>query len=71
MEQSYTDNRIIKLIYGDCDLFERLETEYAIATDAAMREQYYTLYNAYKALPKVTFSPRKKTIQSILKMASV
>lgn len=69
MKQSYTDNRIIKLIYGDCDLFERLETEYAIATNAAMREQYYTLYNAYRELPKVTFSPRKETIQAILEMA--
>lgn len=70
MEQGYTVNKLINLIYGECDLFEQLELEHAIEHDAALSEQYRTLMAAYKSLHKVTFSPRSSTIAKILSYAS-
>lgn len=70
MEQDYTANKLIQLIYDECDIFDRLELEDAIENDATLRQSYVRLQRSYKALPKVTFSPATKTINNILSFAS-
>lgn len=70
MEKNYTDNQILKLIYGECDLFERLEIEYAIENNLELKQVYYMLYNSYKALPKVKFLPSRKSMDNILAYAN-
>jgi len=70
MEQGYTVNKLINLIYGECDLCERLELEHALEHDTNLSAEYRTLMAAYKSLHKVTFRPRSSTIASILNYAS-
>ena len=69
MEQDYTDNKLIQLIYGECDIFDRLELENAIDNDPSLNQSYHMLRASYRALPKVTFSPAVSTINNILAFA--
>lgn len=69
MESNYTVNNLIQLIYGECEIFQRLETEYAIENSEALKLEYYNLKNGFKLLPKVKFSPSSRTIDSILDYA--
>ncbi len=69
MEKDYTVNNLIQLIYGECDIFQRLEMEDAIAHNENLKQEYLSLYNAYKALPKVKFSPSNKTMSNIIAFA--
>ncbi len=67
MKHNYTDQKLIQLIYGECDIFERLEIEHSLENDLCLRENYDELYKAYKSLPKVKFSPFNTTLDNILK----
>jgi len=69
MEQTYTVNNLIQLIYGECNLFERLEIEHAISEDEALRTEYLMLKSSYRKLPKVTFRPSGRAISNILNFA--
>jgi len=66
MEHNYTEKKLIQLIYGECDIFERLEMEHSLENDLCLRENYDELYKAYQSLPKVKFSPKSTTINNIL-----
>ena len=66
MEHSYTENKIVQFIYGECDILERLELEDAIENDMFIKESYLSILDAYRMLPDVKFSPSDKTIDSIL-----
>lgn len=70
MTHAYTDKQIIRFIYKECDLFEKFEMEFAFEDDSTLFEQYRELNKGYKTLPKVTFSPAQKTIDSILSYAA-
>lgn len=70
MEQDYTANKIIQFIYGEAGLCDRLELEYAIATDKKTEDSYIELYTAYRSLEKVRFSPSRKSIDKVLEYAS-
>ncbi|MEM9544504.1 MAG: hypothetical protein AAGA77_00955 [Bacteroidota bacterium] len=70
MEHYYTEKNLIQLIYGECDIFERLEMEHSIENDQEMNENYNELFKAYKSLPKVKFSPLSSTIKNILNYGS-
>lgn len=67
MEHNYTEQKLIQLIYGECDIFDRLEMEHSLENDLCLRENYDELYRAYKSLPKVKFSPLNSTLDNILK----
>jgi len=69
MEQDYTVNKLIQLIYGECDLCDRLELEHAIENDANLSKKYTMLRASYKALPKVKFSPSKQSMNRIIAFA--
>jgi hypothetical protein len=66
MTHGYTENQIIQFIYKECDLFEKLEMEFAMEDDSTLLESYKELMVGYNNLPKVTFSPKKSTINAIL-----
>lgn len=70
MEQCYTSEKLIQFIYGECDLFERLEIENALLHDLGLRGEYDSLHASYKKLPKVLFSPTTETVNTILAFAS-
>jgi len=66
MKQSYTQEKLTQFIYGECDIFERLEIEDSLKHDLCLQENYDELYKAYHMLPKVKFAPKAGTIQNIL-----
>ena len=66
MKQTYTEEKLIQFIYGECDILERLEIQDAIENDIFLKDSYLSLLDAYKLLPKVKFSPSKRTIEKII-----
>jgi hypothetical protein len=66
MTHAYTDNQIIQFIYKECDLFQRLEMEFAMEDDSTLMETHDYFRNALNELPKVHFNPRKETVNRIL-----
>ncbi len=71
MTHNYTENQIIKFIYKECDLFEKLEMEFAMEDDSTVMESYQTLKSGYDNLSRVKFSPRNATVDFILKYSSL
>lgn len=66
MKHNYTPELLIKYIYSEIDIADRLELEYAIENNSSLRAQYLDIYNSYKNVPKVAFSAKKSTLDSIL-----
>lgn len=66
MTHNYTENNIIRFVYKECDLFEKLEMEFAMEEDSTLLEEYNTMMVSYCTLPKVLFSPKKSTLDAIL-----
>lgn len=66
MTHNYTPELLITYVYGETDIADRLELEYALENNAQLRAQYLDILNSYKNVPKVTFSPKSSTLDSIL-----
>lgn len=66
MKQTYTEEKIIQFIYGECDILERFEILDAIENNAFLNDAYISLLDAYRMLPKVKFTPSRKTLENIL-----
>ena len=66
MEKFYTENALIRYIYKESDLFERLEVENALETEPVVLDMYLKLCSLFNELPKVLFVPASKTLGNIL-----
>lgn len=66
MKHNYTPNMLVKLIYGETDIFETLELENSIENDSKLKSMYLSLKNGFRRFPKVKFSPQKRSIENIL-----
>lgn len=66
MTQNYTLNDLVRLVYHETSLRQEEELLEEISYDFELAEEYEMLKNASRELPKVTFSPSKKTLDSIL-----
>lgn len=66
MTHNYTPELLIKYVYGDTGIADRLELEYALENNASLRAQYLDILNSYRNVPKVAFSPKKSTLDYIL-----
>lgn len=66
MKHNYTPELLITYVYGETDIADRLELEYALENNACLRAQYLDILNSYKNVPKVTFSPQRSTLDSIM-----
>lgn len=66
MTHNYTPELLIKYVYGETDIADRLELEYALENNALLRAQYLDILNSYRNVPKVAFSPKKSTLDNIL-----
>jgi len=66
MTHNYTPELLITYVYGETDIADRLELEYALENNAQLKAQYLDILNSYKNVPKVTFSPKKSTLDNIL-----
>lgn len=70
MEHTFTQNLLVKYIYNETTAAERLMIEDAFEVDYKFYESYVELYEAYKSLPRVKFSPSKMVIANILNYSS-
>ncbi|WP_425422425.1 hypothetical protein [Phaeodactylibacter xiamenensis] len=70
MKQSFTSNHLVRYLYNEVTVSERLGLEEALTRDFGLFEGYSELKAAYRALPKVTFSPSKQSLQRVLEYSS-
>ena len=66
MTHHYTENQLIQFLYKECDLFDKLEMEFAMEDDSTLMETYTELMTSFHMLPRVQFSPKKSSIDAIL-----
>lgn len=66
MEHNYTPNMLVKLIYGDSDLFETLELQDSIQNDAELRADYVAMKNGFNRLPPLSLTPSNESLSNIL-----
>ncbi|MEZ4910531.1 MAG: hypothetical protein R2774_06685 [Saprospiraceae bacterium] len=66
MTQHYTYQDILKYYFKECDLFQRLELEFAMAEDSSLMAESIEIKESLHLLPRVTFSPRKAVLDAIL-----
>ncbi|MBK9256530.1 MAG: hypothetical protein IPM42_13665 [Saprospiraceae bacterium] len=67
MKHAYTEEQLIRFMYKECDIFEKLEIEFAMEDDSTLMNSYQKLLHGIQALPGVKFGPSKSTINNILK----
>ncbi len=66
MKQIFTTNHLVRYLYNEVTVSERLGIEEALTRDFGLFEAYNELKAAYQMLPKVTFSPAPGTLKEIL-----
>lgn len=66
MDQSYTNDLLIKYIYSETDIAEKFEIENAIENDSKLNRAFLRLYYAYKSLPRVLFRPSERVVNNLL-----
>ena len=67
MKQKFTQQHLLKYIYKETSATETLAIQDAINKDWDLNEQHDELKAAYQQLPKVQFSPSKRSLQNILR----
>lgn len=71
MKITFTQNDLIRFIYKETSLEETQVIREALCVDSILRNEYDSLLEGYKVLPKVKFSPSKSAIQNILDYSSI
>ena len=70
MKQIFTQNDLIRLVYKETTNVEKAAIEQAISEDWMLKEAYEEIYEAYKGLPKASFSPSTSCLNKILNYSS-
>jgi len=70
IHNTYTTNDLIRFIYKETSAKESIQIAEQISSDWNLKEEYEILKDAYRQLPKVTFSPKKETLSNILGYSS-
>ena len=71
MKQTFTQNDLLRYIYKETSMTETYEIRRALAEDALLRNEYDSLLEGYKMLPKVKFQPSRTAIQNILDYSAI
>lgn len=66
MEKIYSEKVLIRYLYNEADLFEKLEVENALISDSNTLKLFNKLKSGFEQLPKAKFFPSQKTIDKIL-----
>lgn len=66
MKQNYFSNKLLKLFYSELDLFQRLETEYAISQDIAIQNEWDEMSKELNEMSKLSYAPSQKSLDSII-----
>ena len=70
METHYTQNFLLKYLYNETSLTQKLEIENAISTDEETNKEFQILRSGYKKLPKAKFYPADTVMNKILNYSS-
>lgn len=66
MTSTSTQNQLIQHVYGETPLFARLEMDFLLSQEKALKEEFKSLQSSAALLPKVKFSPSNKSLNAIL-----
>lgn len=67
MQQKFTPNHLIQYLYQETNVCDTLAIEETLDGNISMREEFESLSEAYRQLPKVKFSPSSQAIRNILR----
>lgn len=67
MQQSFTPELLIQHLYHETGPSQALCVETMLREEPSVREEYRSLREAYRQLPKVQFNPSPRSIQRILR----
>ncbi len=70
MKQVFTQNDLLRFVYKESTTVEKAAIKKALSEDWMLKEAYIEIYEAYKALPKATFSPSTNCLNKILKYSA-
>jgi len=70
MVTNFTKEDLIRYIYKEVTVSEKMQIEQAIKKDFSLYEAYAESKAAYDELPKVKFSPSTASLKTILKYSS-
>lgn len=66
MVKFYSESLLIRYLYNEADLFEKLEVEHALETDSDTMKLFKKLKEGISQLPKAKFFPSQASIDKIL-----
>ena len=70
MEINFTQSDLIRYIYKEVTINEKLLIEQALKKDFSLYEMYTESKAAYDELPRVKFNPSTATLNAIMKYSS-
>lgn len=71
MAINFTPELLVRYIYRETTTSETLAIMDSLQDNYALREEYNTLYKAYKELPNVRFNPAKGCLKKILNYSAL
>lgn len=69
MKKTFTKNDLVAYAYGEATEEQIQATEAALTADPALITELIRMVEAQAALPRVTFSPRRRILKAILRYA--
>ncbi len=67
MKQTFTTDQLIRFIYKETSASESFAIKKALNDSTELMRAFQELQAAHQQLPKVTFSPKRSTLQNILR----
>lgn len=71
MEQKFTQNDLVQLLYSEKSHAETLALIDAICQNWDLKEQFQSFYETHQAMPKAKLNPSNACIDSILDYANL
>ncbi len=66
MKQYYTQLDLVRFIYKETSASETIAISEALNQNHLLHEEYVELYEGYRLLPKVKFSPKPSALKKVL-----
>lgn len=66
MEELFTNNNLIRFVYNEVNVQEKMAFERELSNDFQLRAEYEMLKEAKQALPKALFNPSNSVLDRIL-----
>lgn len=67
MKQTFTTDQLIRFMYRETSASEAFAIKQALNNSKELKDEFRQLQAAQRQLPRVKFSPRRSTVQNILR----